>query len=131
MKVGAVHQLRDWGITVLRMGTGASFLLHEIHDGRLFAQGLSGQAVVECLCAAALVLGLYTRWVSITLAVGMSVDILLIHTPTSFPHVGIDFEYALLRLFATLALVLVGPGRAALGEISVLQRVPTLSRLQR
>jgi uncharacterized membrane protein YphA (DoxX/SURF4 family) len=96
-----------------------------------FAQGLSIQALVECLCGAALVLGVFTRWVSIPLAVGMLVDISLIHRPDSFFHLGVEFEYALLRLFATVTLALVGPGRAALGNIWALQKVPALAGLQR
>lgn len=129
MKASTVNRLREWGITLLRVGTGATFL---IHDGeKLFLQGFSIQAAVECLCGAALVLGLFARWVSIPLAIGMLADVLFIHWPNSFLVQDVNFEYALLRLIASLTLVLVGPGQAALGNIPGLQRIPTLSRLQR
>ena len=130
MSVSTINRLREWGITILRVGTGTSYMLHEIQEGRLSVNGLSGQVVVESLCAAALVLGVFTRWVSIPLAIGMVVDLLLIHTPNSFFHLGVNFEFALLRLFATVTLVLVGPGRAALGNILAL-KVPALASLQR
>ena len=122
-----LHELREWGITLLRIGTGATFLLH--HRGVL-VDGLSTRAGVECLLGAALILGVFTRWVSIPLAIGMLVDVSLIHWPDSSAAEDYGFEYALLRLIATSALVLLGPGRAALGKSVVFQRIPILSRLQ-
>jgi uncharacterized membrane protein YphA (DoxX/SURF4 family) len=78
----------------------------------------------------ALVLGLFTRWVSVLLVIGMVVDVLLIHLPNSVLSADVPFEYALLRLNASLVLVLVGPGRAALGNIRALQRVRAVAHLQ-
>jgi DoxX len=123
----APTDLREWGITLLRVGTGATFLLH--HRGAL-VDGLSTQAGTECLLGVALILGLFTRWVSIPLAIGMLVDVLLIHWPKSFTAPDAQFEYALLRLTASCALVLVGPGRLALGKSVAFQRIPLLYRLQ-
>jgi hypothetical protein len=120
-------ELREWGITLLRVGTGATFLLH--HRGVL-VDGISVRAEVECLLGTALILGVFTRWVSIPLAIGMLVDVLFIHWPGSFTAEDAGLEYALLRLTASCALVLLGPGRVALGKSAALQRIPVLSRLQ-
>ena len=129
MKASTINRLREWGITLLRVGTGATFL---IHDGeQLLLEGFSSRAGVECLCGAALVLGLFTRWVSILLVIGMLVDVFLIHWPSSLFSQDAGFEYALLRLSTSLTLVLTGPGQAALDNISPLQRISMLSRLQR
>jgi uncharacterized membrane protein YphA (DoxX/SURF4 family) len=137
-----VDQMRGWGIMVLRVGTGLSFL---IHDGETILRKLldqpdelftirGGQVILLCLCGAALVLGLFTRWASLILAMGMLANVLFIETYTSmFDRVSQDvgFEYALLRLIASLALVLGGPGKAAVGNIRAVQGIPTLARLQR
>jgi uncharacterized membrane protein YphA (DoxX/SURF4 family) len=143
MSASAINEPREWGITVLRVGTGASFL---IHDGETILHKLiyhpeelvslrSGQVILLSLCGAALVLGLFTRWVSVVLATGMLVDILFVEWPSSlFSEPGsqdLGFEYASLRLIASLALVLAGPGRAALDCIVTLPQVPLLARLQR
>ena len=70
----------------------------------------------EFLCGAALVLGLFTRWVSIPLAAVMVADILLFHPPHGFFVEDTGYEYALLRLSACITLVLAGPGKAALSS---------------
>lgn len=129
MKASTINRLREWSITLLRVGTGTTFL---IHDGeQLLLEGFSGRSGVECLCGAALVLGLFTRWVTILLAVGMIVDVFVIHWPNSFFSQDAGFEYALLCLSTSLTLVLSGPGQAALGNIPALQRISMLSCLQR
>lgn len=87
--------------------------------------------LVVFLCGAALVLGLFTRWVSMPLAISMVVDILLFHPPNGFFVDDDGYEYALLRLAASVALVLAGPGKAALDSILASRERPTLSRLLR
>ena len=120
-------ELQEWGKTLLRVGTGATFLLH--HRG-LLVDGLDARAGIECLLGAALILGVFTRWVSIPLAIGMLVDTLFIHWPANFTIGDVGLEYASLRLTACCALVLLGPGRLALGKSTAFQRIPILSRLQ-
>ena len=75
-------------------------------------------SVVIFLCGAGLVLGLFTRLVSIPLAVFMVVDILLFHPPSAGFFVEDNgYEYALLRLAACVALVVAGGGKAALRSV--------------
>ena len=112
---------------LLRIGTGATFLLHQ---RGILVDEISGRSLVECLFGVALVLGVFTWWVSIPLVIGMLVDVVLLHWPDSFTARDVGFEYALLRLTASCALVLLGPGRAALGKSAVFRRVPQLFRLQ-
>jgi putative oxidoreductase len=143
---------QQWGITVLRVGTGIVFLLSAGLKLGPFSQGYSGVAefiggdlgiplalpvavvfmLGEFLCGTALVLGLFTRLVSILLAILMLVDVLLVHplTYSSFV-VGKDpsTESAMVRLVASSALVLTGPGKAALDGILASRIGPPLSRL--
>jgi hypothetical protein len=123
----AATGIHEWGITFLRIGTGATFLLHQ---RGILVDGISGRSLVECLFGAALILGVFTRWVAIPLVIGMLVDVVLHHWPGSLSTHDVGFEYALLRLTASCALVLLGPGRAALGKSAVFRRIPKLFRLQ-
>lgn len=130
--------LQQWGIAVLRVGTGIVFLLGGVH--KLFIHGFSGTAesvgghlgsslavpvavvvlLVEPVCGMGLVLGLFTRLVSVPLAAGMLVDVLLIHPPSSFFGAlenDASTESAMIRLVASSALILTGPGKAALSRL--------------
>jgi putative oxidoreductase len=133
MKSNTIDYLRGWGIAILRVGTGTIFLVRGLE--KLLVKDLSSlvttsSGAVELLCGAALVLGLFTRWVSIPLAMGMLVNVLVIHFPNGFFVWNDGYEYPLLRLTACLALMLVGPGKVALGNTIGLQKMPAVSRLQ-
>jgi putative oxidoreductase len=87
-------------------------------------------SLVAFLCGAALLLGLFTRLVSIPLAVFMVIDILLFHPPSGFFVDDVGYEYALLRLAACIALVVAGGGKAALSSVlASLMRSPLLRLL--
>jgi putative oxidoreductase len=132
---GTRAQLQGWGLTILRVVTGIVFLISGGHkllstDTGLYALAeelgelplpllaATTGALVLFLCGSALVLGLFTRLVSVPLAVVMVVDILLFHPPTGafFVEDG-GYEYALLRLAACVALVVAGGGKAALSSV--------------
>ncbi len=134
MEPSNLTTLRHWGITVLRVVMGIIFLMHGVQ--KLVIGGVSSVAeflfqlgmplplliavaatLLELLGGAALVLGLFTRWVCIALAAGMLIDVLVIHHPYEFFLESDAYEYALLRLSASVALVLAGPGGAALDNI--------------
>src|SRR3954451_13861166 len=127
-----------WGITTLRIITGIIFLLNgsqklfigEFNQIATSPLGTLGQlvgqspqrvailvALVEPLCGAALVVGVFTRWASMLLAIGMLADILAFHPPPSAFLKDPGFELALLRLAASVTLVLTGSGRMALDNI--------------
>jgi putative oxidoreductase len=131
VKLEKTFRLEGWGITVLRIVTGTVFFLSGAH--KLSVSGLSsateqlGQLgsplpstmavvvlLVELGCGLALVVGLFTRWVAIPLALGMLIDVMFVHWPGNFFVDAHGVELALLRLGASVALVLAGPGRAAL-----------------
>ena len=135
-------------MTILRVVTGMVFLMSGGH--KLFGAGLSAVAgdlgklqvpltlpvamavtLVEFLCGAALVLGLFTRWVSIPLAAVMVADILLFHLPSGLFVDDTGYEHALLRLSACVALVLAGPGKAALSGLLASGLRSSLLRLLR
>jgi putative oxidoreductase len=129
--------LQEWGITALRIATGLVFLmsgggklfggdfnstvedLTQLQSGSLPLLTATAGTLVEFLCGAALVLGLFTRWASIPLAIVMVGDLLLFHPPSGFFVQDDGFEYAMLRLAACVVLVLAGPGRVALGSLLV------------
>ena len=140
--------LQGWGLTVLRVVTGTVFLMsggHKLFGGGLgtVSEGLGELQVpstlllattvtlVEFLGGAALVLGLFTRWVSMPLAAVMVADILLIHPPRGLFVEDTGYEYALLRLSACVTLVLAGSGKAALGGLLASWLRPSLLRLLR
>ena len=142
MQVSTMHRLQGWGIAILRVVTGVVFLMSS--GDKLFTQGLSEVAsqlretfpplsimvftLVMFLCGTALVLGLFTRWVCIPLAMGMLADILVFHQPSSFFVDDSGFELALLRLAASVTLVLTGPGKAALDNMLALRKRRLLAR---
>jgi putative oxidoreductase len=133
MQVSKITQLQGWGITVLRIVTGIIFLLAGGH--KLFVTGFSvlGSlllapfvmvgSLVELLCGSALVVGLFTRWVSVPLALLMLADIVVFHPPYDFFEEDNGFEYALLRLAAIATLALSGPGKVALDNVLASRRV--------
>ncbi len=107
-------RLQGWGLTILRIVTGIVFLMSGGHklfstdtDTYTLAEKLgefsipfpllaaSAGALVVFLGGAALVLGSFTRLVSLPLAVFMVVDILLFHPPSdSFFVDDKGYEYA-------------------------------------
>jgi len=124
-------QLHGWGITILRTVTGTIFLLSGVE--KLFVQSprdwahllgelgspsplavATGSSLVELLCGLALVVGLFTRWFCVPLALLMVGDILLIHGSNGFFQHNNGYEYALLRFTATVVLIFTGPGKVAL-----------------
>ena len=141
-----MSQLQGWGITILRIVTATVFLMGGVE--KLFIEGphntvgllvglgspsplafAIGVALVELLCGLALLVGLFTRYFSIPLALGMLVDILFIHGPNGFfIHSG-GYEYALLRFAASVALILAGPGKAALDNALAPRKRTRYSRL--
>ena len=68
--------------------------------------------LVELLGGLALVLGLFTRWVAIPLAINMGVAILTVHLPAGF-FLPNGYEFALTLLAANAALAFLGSGEAS------------------
>jgi putative oxidoreductase len=77
---------------------------------------------VELVCGAALVAGLLTRWVCIPLALLMLVDILVMHPPGGIFVGDEGFEHAFLRLAASAAIGLAGPGKVALDNMLAIRK---------
>ena len=131
MPASKMNRWQGWGITVLRVVTGAVFLMNG--GEKLFVDGFSEVAsqlegpflpasaaaftLVMFVCGAALVLGLFTRVVCVPLAIGMLADILVFHQPTGFFADDSGFELALLRLAASVTLMMTGAGNAALDNL--------------
>ena len=70
------------GHKLLSTNTGLYALAEELGELPLPLLAATAGALVLFLCGSALVLGLFTRLVSVPLAVVMVVDILLFHPPT-------------------------------------------------
>ena len=124
---------QELGIAILRVAIGVTFFMHGWQ--KLFEMGVSGVAaffgqlgipapmaaatvivVLELVGGAALVAGLFTRWVAIPLALDMLVASLLVHLPAGFfaPN-GVELVFLLLGGAAALALA--GPGAFALDRL--------------
>lgn len=140
--------MQEWGIAILRVVVGIVFLVHG--GQKLFLLGFGGVAeffgqlgiplplffavvvtLVEFVGGAALILGLFTRLVAIPLAIDMLVATLLVHLPNGFSVANGGYEFTLVLLAASVALVLAGPGEAALDKILAARVSPTLARLLR
>jgi putative oxidoreductase len=119
-----------WGMTVLRLVVGAIFIVHG--GQKLFVFGIHNVSVmfqhfgiplsqffgpvvtlVEFLGGIGLVLGLLARWAALFLAIDMTVAILKVHLPHGFFE-PMGFEYPLVLLACSVALLLSGPGAAAI-----------------
>jgi putative oxidoreductase len=126
-------ELKDWGIAVLRVVIGFTFLMHGWQ--KLFEMGLSGVtgmfgqmgaplpeltgplvSVLELVGGAALLVGLGTRWVAVLLAIDMLSAIAIAHLPFGF-FAPMGFELPLVLLGGALALALAGPGAFALDRL--------------
>ena len=127
-------QLQGWGIAVLRVVAGYLFLASGVN--KLFSDptelgvslpiaiSVAALSLTELLGGAALLVGLLTRWVSVPLALLMLADILVFHPPDAVFEQDKGYEYALLRLAASVALALCGSGKVALDNILATRRGP-------
>jgi putative oxidoreductase len=126
-------EMKDWGLAVLRLIVGITFLMHGWQKVFMMGPGgvtqmfgmmgaplpeLTGPlvSVLELVGGAALLVGLGTRWVAVVLAIDMLAAILIAHLPFGFfPPMG--FELPLLLLGGLVALALAGPGAFALDRL--------------
>jgi len=130
---GGLTQAQGWGITVLRVIVGIVFLAHG--GQKLFVWGFSNVAgffgqvgiplpmlaaivvtLVEFLGGLALVVGLFTRWAAIPLAINMLGAMLTIHLKAGF-FLPDGYEFVLTLLAANVALALLGSGEASLDRL--------------
>ena len=125
------------GITILRLVLGVVFLAHGLpkllpvfggsptETAAMFeASGLHPAlllvlivGVIELFGGAAIILGVWTRFAAILLAINMGVAIWKIHLPHGFflnlslePGVGHGYEFAMVLLGGLVCLLLNGPG---------------------
>ena len=133
MNTSGITPLQGWGITIMRVVVGIIFLAHG--GQKLFIWGFGGVAafmgrvgvpapmlagivvtLVEFLGGLALLLGLFTRWFAIPLAIDMSVAILAVHLRGGF-FLPNGYEFALTLLAANVALALLGSGEASVDSL--------------
>lgn len=124
----------QWGLTILRLVVGIVFLAHG--SQKLFTLGFHGVGgffaqvgiplpmvtavavtFVEFLGGIALIFGLLTRWVALLLVINMLGAIFFVHFKNGFFAQGGGYEYPLTLLAANLALMLAGPGAAAVDKL--------------
>ena len=120
------------GLTILRVVVGIVFIVHGCQ--KLFVFGLHGitqgftqfgvplptltapvVTFVELLCGLALVLGLFTRFAAILLAIDMVGAIVFVHGKNGF-FLPTGYEYALMLLTVFVAIVVSGPGAYAVDD---------------
>ena len=129
------------GITILRLVLGVVFLAHGLpkllpvfggspaETAAMFeASGLQPAlllvlivGVIELFGGAAIILGVWTRFSAILLAINMGVAIWKIHLPHGFflnlslePGVGHGYEFAMVLLGGLICLLLNGPGAVSI-----------------
>ena len=125
----ALSRWQGWGITVLRITVGIVFLAHG--GQKLFVFGFDNVAgfmgkigvpapmlaaivvsLVEFLGGVALVVGAFTRWAAVPLAITMLVAIMTVHLKAGF-FLPAGYEFALTLFSANVALLLLGSGEAS------------------
>ncbi|NTW04264.1 MAG: DoxX family protein [Oscillochloris sp.] len=123
-----------YGVTLLRIVTGIIFLAHGLQ--KLFMFGIPGTTgflsslgipaaglaaplliAVEVVGGLALILGLFTRYAGIILALNMLVALLTAHLSKGFFAADGGFEFVLMLGAASLALSFLGSGALALDTI--------------
>lgn len=130
---GGLTQAQGWGITVLRVVVGIVFLVHG--GQKLLVWGIGNVAgsfgqmgiplpmlaaivvtLVESLGGLALLLGLFTRWAAIPLALNMLGAMLTVHLRAGF-FLPDGYEFVLTLLAANVALALLGSGEASVDKL--------------
>ncbi|MCX7752086.1 MAG: DoxX family protein [Blastocatellia bacterium] len=126
MLAQGLSRYSEWSALFLRIAVGVIFIAHG--QQKLFG-GLTGfgqyleslgvplpnisaliVALVEFLGGIALLIGLFTRWAALLLAINMLMAILLVHLQHGLTGPG-GFEFPLALLAATISLLLTGPQR--------------------
>lgn len=129
-----------WAMALLRIVTGLVFFAHGYQ--KVFVQGVSsfagflGQigmpapnllaplvAAVELLGGLALILGLFTRWAALPLAIVMLVAAVAVHFKQGF-FLPNGYEYTLVLLAANISLFLAGAGELALDNLWSKEKTP-------
>ncbi|MCS7156887.1 MAG: DoxX family protein [Blastocatellia bacterium] len=136
MLAQGLSRYSEWSALFLRIAVGVIFIAHGRQ--KLFG-GLTGfgqyleslgvplpnisalvVALVEFLGGIALLIGLFTRWAALLLAINMLMAILLVHLQHGLTGPG-GFEFPLALLAATISLLLTGPQRLSV-ERSLFKR---------
>lgn len=123
----AASRNKDLGILLIRIAIGLVFVIHgwdKVSDLSGTATAMAGLGVpavlayvasfVELLGGVALIVGVWTRWVGILLAVEMAIAIALVKL--QFGYVG-GYEFELTLLLGSLGLTLTGPGAFSVEKI--------------
>lgn len=137
--------MAGWGIAILRIAVGMIFVAHGAQKlfGAFGGPGLSGTseyftslgltpayplallwAIVEFGGGALVLLGAWTRWAAIPLAIGMAVAIWKAHVVNGFfinwalaPGVGHGYEFHLVLLAACACVALTGAGELSIDRL--------------
>ena len=127
------NKYSDWAFVFLRAGIGVIFLVHGI--GKLLnvgpaALGISNTAeflaslgfpaalsfafvvaLVETFGGFFILVGLFTRFAAIAVAIELIIAIPLVHLPRGFTAANGGYEFPLLVLLGSIALILSGAGK--------------------
>ena len=133
MNTSGFTPLQGWGIAIIRVVVGIVFLMHG--GQKLFVWGFGGVAafmgrvgipapmlaavvvtLVEFLGGLGLVLGLFTRWLAIPLAIDMLVAISAVHLRGGF-FLPNGYEFALTLLATNAALAFLGSGEVSVDNL--------------
>ncbi|MDQ2986215.1 MAG: DoxX family protein [Armatimonadota bacterium] len=128
----------DFALLLLRIALGVVFLVHGGQklfgwwggpglDGFVTGMGSMGvpaplaylAVFTEFFGGAALIVGLFSRLAAAGLAVTMGVAMFKVHLANGFllSNEGGGFEYTFVLLLASVAMLIAGPGRLAIGDL--------------
>ena len=127
----------DWGLLILRLGLGSMFMAHGLQKAfgffggpgvKGFSQMLSSlgffqplfwaylAAYLELCGGLLLILGLFTRGTALLLFILITVASIKVHLGKGFFLSNGGFEYTMIIASVCLALILMGPGKIAIGK---------------
>jgi putative oxidoreductase len=132
-------QMQAWGIALLRIMIGIPFLVHGLQ--KVFVMGIDNVGgffgsvgiplaataailvtAIEVVGGLALILGAFTRWAAIPLAITMLVAVVAVHWPNGYFFANNGYEYQLTLMAASVALFLTGSGAFAVDNVLARQR---------
>jgi putative oxidoreductase len=134
-----VNVTAPWGIALLRVVTGFIFLMHG--QQKLFEFGIGGVtgmmtslgvpapglmavivSLVELVGGIALILGAFTRFAGVLVAIDVLTALFLVHMPNGFFAGTNGIELVLILAAAGITLALTGPGALAIDGMLPIER---------
>jgi putative oxidoreductase len=119
----------DIGLVLLRLSVGIPFIVAGFSKVTNMSMTISGfsdaglapiiailVSVIELVGGISLIVGIFTRYSSILLSIIMLYAVIFVHGPAGYRLMNGGYEYPLVLLFASLAILALGVGKYSLSK---------------